>query len=69
VIRLLFPASETQASLSALGQHWWHKLLACSELHRQQTILLNSKTGSIPHRFVDLGRPPKNQAVNAGHKQ
>ncbi|MEA5417282.1 transposase, partial [Synechococcus sp. BA-132 BA5] len=42
------------ASLSALRKHWWQKLLACSELHRQQTILLNSKTRSIPDRLVNL---------------
>ncbi len=42
------------ASLSALKKHWWHKLLACSELHRQQTILLHSKTRSIPDRLVNL---------------
>uniref|UniRef100_UPI001C2139FC IS5 family transposase n=1 Tax=Synechococcus sp. CCY 9618 TaxID=2815602 RepID=UPI001C2139FC len=42
------------ACLSALRRHWWHKLLACSELHRQQTILLHSKTRSIPDRLVNL---------------
>jgi hypothetical protein len=42
------------ASLSALKTHWWHKLLACSELHRQQSILINSETRSIPHRLVNL---------------
>ena len=42
------------ACLSALKRHWWHKLLACSELHRQQTILLHSKTRSIPDRLVNL---------------
>ena len=42
------------ASLSALKTHWWHKLLACSELHRQQSFLINSNTRSIPHRLVNL---------------
>ena len=42
------------ASLSALKTHWWHKLLACSKLHRQQSILINSDTRSIPHRLVNL---------------
>jgi hypothetical protein len=42
------------AKLSALKTHWWQKLLACSELHRQQTILINSDTRSIPHRLVNL---------------
>jgi hypothetical protein len=42
------------ATLLALKKHWWHKLLACSELHRQQTILLQSKTRSIPERLVNL---------------
>ena len=42
------------ASLSALKQHWWQKLLACSELARQQAILLESNTRSIPHRLVHL---------------
>ena len=42
------------AGLSALKKHWWHKLLTCSELHRQQTILLHSKTRSIPDRLVNL---------------
>jgi hypothetical protein len=42
------------ASLSALRPHWWQKLLACSELHRQQSILINSVTRSIPDRLVNL---------------
>jgi hypothetical protein len=42
------------ASLSALRTHWWQKLLACSELHRQQSILINSITRSIPERLVNL---------------
>jgi hypothetical protein len=42
------------ASLSALKAHWWQKLLVISELHRQQTILLYSKTRSIPDRIVNL---------------
>jgi hypothetical protein len=42
------------ATLSALKEHWWQKLLACSELFRQQTILLHSKTRSIPDRLVSL---------------
>ena len=42
------------ASLSALKTHWWHKLLACSELHRQQSFLINSNTRSIPHRLVEF---------------
>jgi IS5 family transposase len=42
------------AALSSLKIHWWHKLLVISELHRQQTILLYSKTHSIPDRIVNL---------------
>jgi hypothetical protein len=42
------------ASLSDLKTHWWHKLLVISELHRQQSILLNAKTRSIPDRIVNL---------------
>ena len=44
----------TGASLSALKTHWWHKLLVISELHRQQSILLNAKMRSIPDRIVNL---------------
>ena len=40
--------------LSSLKTHWWRKLLVISELHRQQTILLYSKTRSIPDRIVNL---------------
>jgi IS5 family transposase len=40
--------------LSRLKTHWWRKLLVISELHRQQTILLNAKTRSIPDRIVNL---------------
>jgi hypothetical protein len=42
------------AGLSALKTHWWQKLLVISELHRQQTILLYSKTRSMPDRIVNL---------------
>jgi IS5 family transposase len=42
------------AVLSSLIAHWWRKLLVISELHRQQTILLYSKTRSIPDRIVNL---------------
>ena len=42
------------ASLSCLKRHWWHKLLACSELCRQQSVLIHSKTRSIPDRLVNL---------------
>ena len=42
------------ASLSCLRRHWWHKLLACSELCRQQSVLIHSKTRSIPDRLVNL---------------
>ena len=42
------------ARLSALKTHWWRKLLVISELHRQQTILLDAKTRSIPDRIVNL---------------
>ena len=42
------------ARLSGLKSHWWRKLLVISELHRQQTILLDSKTRSIPDRIVNL---------------
>jgi len=42
------------AVLSSLKTHWWRKLLVISELHRQQTILLYSKTRSIPDRIDNL---------------
>ena len=42
------------ARLSLLKTHWWQKLLVISELHRQQSILLNLKTRSIPDRIVNL---------------
>ena len=42
------------AGLSRLKTHWWQKLLACSELERQQSILLTSKSNSIPDRLVNL---------------
>jgi IS5 family transposase len=42
------------ASLSGLTTHWWHKLLVISELHRQQSILLYSKSRSMPDRIVNL---------------
>lgn len=42
------------ASLFCLKRHWWHKLLACNELCRQQSILIDSKTRSIPDRLVNL---------------
>jgi hypothetical protein len=42
------------ASFSGLKHHWWQKLLTCSELYRQQTILLHSNTRSIPDRLVSL---------------
>ena len=42
------------ASLSGLKHHWWQKLLACSELYRQQTVLLHGNTRSIPDRLVSL---------------
>lgn len=42
------------AMLSGLKTHWWHKLLVISELHRQQSILLYSKTRSMPDRIVNL---------------
>jgi IS5 family transposase len=40
--------------LSALKAQWWQKLLVISELHRQQTILLYSKTRSIPDRIINM---------------
>jgi hypothetical protein len=40
--------------LSGLKTHWWHKLLVISELHRQQSIMLYSKTRSMPDRIVNL---------------
>ena len=40
--------------LSSLKTHWWQKLLVISELHRQQSILLYSKTRSMPDRIVNL---------------
>jgi len=42
------------ACLSGLTTHWWHKLLVISELHRQQSILLYSKSRSMPDRIVKL---------------
>ncbi len=42
------------AMLSGLKRHWWQKLLVISELHRQQSILLYSKTRSMPGRIVNL---------------
>ena len=42
------------ARLSCLKRHWWHKLRACSELRRQQSVLIASKTRSIPDRLVNL---------------
>ena len=42
------------AMLSGLKTHWWQKLLVKSELHRQQSILLYSKTRSMPDRIVNL---------------
>ncbi len=44
----------TGAVLSSLKTHWWQKLLVISELHRQQSILLYSKTRSMPDRIVNL---------------
>jgi transposase, IS5 family len=40
--------------LSCLKTYWSHKLLVISELHRQQSILLYSKTRSMPDRIVNL---------------
>jgi transposase, IS5 family len=45
------------AVLSGLKTHWWRKLLVISELHRQQSILLYSKTRSMPDRIVNLPNP------------
>jgi hypothetical protein len=42
------------AMLSGLKSHWRQKLLVISEMHRQQSILLYSKTRSIPDRIVSL---------------
>ena len=42
------------AMLSGLKTHWWQKLLVISELHRQQSILLYSKSRSMPDRIVNL---------------
>jgi transposase, IS5 family len=42
------------AMLSGLKTHWWQKLLVKSELHRQESILLYSKTRSMPDRIVNL---------------
>jgi transposase, IS5 family len=42
------------AMLLGLKTHWWRKLLVISELHRQQSILLYSKTRSMPDRIVNL---------------
>jgi hypothetical protein len=43
--------------LSGLKTHWWRKLLVISELHRQQSILLYSKTRSMPDRIENLPSP------------
>ena len=40
--------------LLATGRHWYKKLLVVSELVRQQTILCNAKSRSIPDRKVSL---------------
>jgi IS5 family transposase len=40
--------------LSGLMAHWSHKLLVISELHRQQSFLLYSKTRSMLDRIVNL---------------
>jgi IS5 family transposase len=45
------------ASLAGLSTHWWQKLLVICELHRQQSILLNLQTRSIPDRIVNLVQP------------
>lgn len=42
------------AIVLGLKTHWWRKLLVISELHRQQSILLDSRTRSIPDRIVNL---------------
>jgi hypothetical protein len=42
------------ARLSGLKTHWWQKLLVISELHHQQSILLNADTRSMPNRIVNL---------------
>jgi IS5 family transposase len=42
------------ASLPGLTTQWWHKLLVISELYRQQSILLYSKSRSMPDRIVNL---------------
>jgi hypothetical protein len=43
----------SSAALSGLKTHLWRKLLVISELHRQQSILLYSKTRSMPDRIVN----------------
>ena len=42
------------APLSSLKFHWSQRLLVISELSRQQSILLYSKTRSMPDRIVNL---------------
>ena len=42
------------AMLSGFKAHWSHKLLVISELHRQQSFLLYSKTRSMLDRIVNL---------------
>lgn len=44
------------ARLSRLKTHWWQKLLACSELERQQSIFLMSKSNSVPDRLMNIGQ-------------
>jgi hypothetical protein len=42
------------ACLLSAGKHWYKKLLVVSELMRQQTILCNAESRSIPDRIVSL---------------
>ena len=44
------------ASFLSAGKHWYKKLLVVSELMRQQTILCNAWSRSIPDRIVSLNQ-------------
>jgi IS5 family transposase len=51
--RILDAMIASGAEPSGLSKHRWRKLVI-SELSRQQSILLYSKTGSMPNRIVNL---------------
>jgi hypothetical protein len=51
--RILDAMIASGAEPSGLSKHRWHKLVI-SELPRQQSILLYTKTRSMPNRIVNL---------------